>query len=823
MKKVYFFVLFLAHLSVFAQIVNIPDPHFKALLLSGNTSNHVTQNLANNWTNIDTNNDGEIQLSEAANVKSINIYSYTGSTFIQISSIEGVKSFTNLQNLDVSDAPNLLSVDVSGMQNLRSANFDNNTNMSSANFTGCSLLENISVTDASIVNLDVSNLPKMNILVCTGGKVQTINFSGSTTMRSLLCSDNKISSIDVSSLTDLYTFHISGNLLSTLNVSNLTKLENLVCSVNQLNTINLQNTPKLKSLEASYNNLSTLSIPQSPLLNYLKVSNNHITSLDVSASPLLQILFLSSNQLSSLDISHNTILNSLNVTNNNLQSLFIKNGRSTSVSYQYNPNLSYICCDDSDISSINSQNVAYGYNNVTVNSYCSFTPGGTFYTVKGNTKYDLNGNGCDPADANKAFQKFNISGGGTTGSIVADHSGNYSIPLQAGLYTLTPVLENPAYFSISPASSTVDFPSQASPLTRDFCMTANGSHPDLEIAIIPLNSAVPGFESDYKIYFKNKGTTMQSGTIGFSFNDNVMDFMNATVTPNSQSTGNLSWNFTGLLPFETREIKAKFEMNTPTDTPPLHNGDILHYTAQINGAPDDTPADNTFNLNQTVVNSQDPNDKTCLEGTMIAQTQVGDYVHYLIRFENKGTANARNIVVKDVIDTSKFDLSTLVPLSASHSFVTRMSGTNMAEFIFQNIQLPFDDANNDGYISFKIKTKSTLTSGDVFSNTADIYFDYNAPIITNTYTTAVRGILATAETKSDKGNLSIYPNPVQDILHLKSGEEIIKAEIYDAAGRIMNTKSVKGNAVNVSELAKGRYIIKLFSKDKTMVQKFIKN
>lgn len=822
MKKIYFFVLFIAHLSVVAQIVSIPDPVFKAKLLSGNATNQITQNLAGQWINIDTNNDGEIQVSEALNIRNINIYSSNNGSF-QISSIEGVKSFTNLEYLEVSNCPYMLSTDVSGMPKLALVSFTNNVNMTAANFTGCPLLENINVSNAKIVNLDISNLPKMNILTCTGGKVQTINYSGSTTMKFLLCSNNDISSINLSSLVDLYRFNISGNSLTNLDLSNLTKLEDVVCSANQLTSINLQNTPKLKTLEASYNSLSTINLSQSPILTYLRILNNQLTSIDLSVVPLLNTLFLNNNQLTSLDISHNTSLNSLNVPNNNLQSLFIKNGRFTSGGYQNNPNLSYICCDDSEMNNIISQNATYGYNNVTVNSYCSFTPGGTFYTVKGNTKYDLNANGCDPADLNKAFQKINISGGGTTGSIIADHSGNYSIPVPAGLYTLTPVLENPVYFNISPASSTANFPSQASPLTRDFCMTANGSHPDLEIVIIPLDSAVPGFESDYKIVFKNKGTTMQSGTIGFSFNDSVMDFMNATVTPNSQSTGNLNWNFTGLLPFETREIKAKFEMNTPTDTPPLQNGDVLHYTAQINGAPDDTPADNIFNLNQTVVNSQDPNDKTCLEGTMIAQTQVGDYVHYLIRFENKGTANARNIVVKDVIDTSKFDLSTLIPLSASHSFVTRMSGTNMAEFIFQNIQLPFDDDNNDGYISFKIKTKSTLTSGDVFSNTADIYFDYNAPIITNTYTTAVRGILATAETKNDKGNLSIYPNPVQDILHIKSGEEIIKAEIYDATGRIMNAKSVKSNAVNVSELAKGSYIIKLFSKDKTMVQKFIKN
>lgn len=821
MKKLYFFVLFLAHICVIAQIVNIPDPQFKAKLLSGTATNHITQDLAGNWISMDINNDGEIQVSEAANIRDITIYSSNGSPF-PISSIEGVKSFTNLEYLDVSDCPNIISADISGMQKVKLVSFKDNINMSSANFTGCPLLENINVSNASIVNLDISNLPKMNILTCTGGKVQTINYAGSTTMKYLLCSGNDIAAIDVSSLTDLYHFNISGNLLTNLDVSNLTNLEILTCSANQLTSLNLQNTPKLKSLEASYNNLSALNLNQSPILNYLRIINNQFTSIDLSGVPLLQTLFLNNNQLTSLDISHNTILNSFNAPNNNLQSLFIKNGRVTIGLYQNNPNLSYICCDDSEINQIIASNSSYGYNNVTVNSYCSFTPGGTFYTIQGNTKYDLNGNGCDPADQNKAFQKFSIASGGNTGSLIADGSGNYSVAVHSGAHTVTPVLENPAYFTISPASFTASFPAQTSPLTQNFCMTANGSHPDLEIVIIPLDSAVPGFNSDYKIIFKNKGTTMQSGTVVFTFNDSLMDFLNSSVTPNSQSTGSLTWNFTGLLPFETREINAKFELNTPTDIPPVNDGDILHYTAQINGAPDDTPADNTFTLNQTVVNSLDPNDKTCLEGTMIAQTQVGDYVHYLIRFENNGTANARNIVVKDEIDTSKFDISTLTPLSGSHSFVTRMSGTNTAEFVFQNIQLPFDDANNDGYISFKIKTKSTLTQGDVFSNTANIYFDYNAPIITNTYTTAVRGVLATAEGRSAKDNVNIYPNPVQDVLYIQSGDEIIKAEIYDTAGRILNTASVKGNAVNVSELAKGSYVIKLFTKDKTMVRKFIK-
>jgi len=824
MKNIYFFVLFLAYFSLSAQIINFPDPQFKAKLLSGSSTNQITQNLAGNWISIDTNNDGEIQLSEAANIRNISIYSSNNGAF-QISSIVGVKSFVNLEYLDVSDCPNILSVDVSGMQNLKLVSFDDNINMSSANFTGCPILENISVKNANIVNLDVSNLPKMNILTCSDGKVETIHYTGSTTMKYLLCSGNNISSIDVSSLVNLYSFNISSNALTSLNVSNLTKLETLTCSANQLTSINLQNTPKLKSLEISYNNLASINLSQSPILNYLRMFNNQLTSIDLSQIPLLQTLFLNNNQLTSLDISHNTILNSFNAPNNNLQSIFMKNGRFTSGLYQNNPNLSYICCDENEINQTITSNNSYGYTNVTVNSYCSFTPGGTFYTIQGNTKLDLNNNGCDASDPNKGYQKFNITGAGITGSMITNNSGNYSFSVPTGAHTITPIVENPAYFSISPLSFTATFPAQTSPLSQNFCMTPNGTHHDLEVIIIPITAAVPGFDAKYKIIYKNKGTIMQSGALVFNFNDNLMNYLTATIAPNSQSTGTLNWNFINLLPFETKEITATFKLNTPTATPPLNGGDVLHYTAQINGATDDTPLDNTFTLNQTVVNSFDPNDKTCLEGTSIAETQVGEYVHYLIRFENTGNGNAQNIVVKDEIDASKFDLSSIVSLNGSHSFVTKITNPNTVEFIFENIQLPFDDANNDGYVSFKIKTKSTLVLGDSFSNTAKIYFDYNHPIITNTFTTNIQNetVLATSESNKNKDVFSIYPNPVKDILSIKSDKEIIKAEIYDTTGRIINSSGVKNNSINVSELPKGNYIIKLSTKDKAVTQKFIKN
>ncbi|KGO91091.1 DUF7619 domain-containing protein, partial [Flavobacterium enshiense] len=162
-----------------------------------------------------------------------------------------------------------------------------------------------------------------------------------------------------------------------------------------------------------------------------------------------------------------------------------------------------------------------------------------------------------------------------------------------------------------------------------------------------------------------------------------------------------------------------------------NDGDILHYTTAVtSAATDEMPNDNTFVFHQRVVNSYDPNDKTCIQGTTIAQSQVGKYVHYMIRFENTGTFPAQNIVVKDMIDTNKFDINSLVPLKGSHPFVTNITSGNKVEFIFENINLPFDDANNDGYVAFKIKTKPSLVVGNTFSNSASIYFDYNFPIVT---------------------------------------------------------------------------------------------
>lgn len=537
----------------------------------------------------------------------------------------------------------------------------------------------------------------------------------------------------------------------------------------------------------------------------------------------------SNNQIPELDMTNSGTIVYFNGSGNPLKRMFLKNGQN-----QFNPagpastimslpsTLEYLCADESELIALDSF-FAVNPEIYVYNSYCSFTPGGAFYIAEGNVRYDLDGDGCDASDVGFPFIRFDITDGNNTGGIITNNSGHYEIPVYAGAHTITPNIENPAYFNISPASIAINFPAVASPYNQDFCITPNGVHADLEVSMIPLSAASPGFDADYKLIYKNKGNVAISGTVDFSYGNNV-EFVSATPNVSSQATQVLNWDFSGLQPFEQREIFVTMNVNSPTETPAVNDGDILHFS--FSGSPDlndEMPDDNSAFLNQPVFNSLDPNDKTCLEGNTIAPTMVGKYVHYQIRFENTGSANAQNIVVKDMIDTDKFDINSLIAMDGSHDFYTRISG-NKVEFIFENIQLPFDDTNNDGYVMFKIKTKASLVVGNTFSNVARIYFDYNFPIVTEPAVTTI-SVLATKDFEfSDE--FALFPNPTQTILNIqsKNNTNIQSIDIYNTLGQLVLaiTKTENNSKIDVSDLTIGNYFIKINSDKGISNTRFVK-
>ncbi|HUH74492.1 MAG TPA: T9SS type A sorting domain-containing protein [Chitinophagales bacterium] len=553
-------------------------------------------------------------------------------------------------------------------------------------------------------------------------------------------------------------------------------------------------------------------------LNFLYCENNEIENLKTGQLINLVDFYCQNNQIKSLDVSKSESLEFLDCTNNPIEHVYINCGGWDFGFKIFNsvPNLKSVCAKNCILEEIKQAASAAGYNNVVISSFCESTSAGVYYTLNGQSKLDLNNDGCDETDMAYSNLKIKITNDTETGYIITGNDGTFSTDLNGGIYTFQPILDHPNYYSSSPQSATFSLNDSIIPA---FCITPNGVHNDLSVSVIPVRAARPGFsDATYKVVYKNQGTTTQSGIVAFNYDETKMNFISSTPIADNTSTGNVSFDFANLAPFETRSALITMRTNSPSDNPAVNSGDVLEFTATITGVTDETPEDNLATLNQTVVGSFDPNDKTCLEGEIVSPELIGKNVHYIIRFENTGTANAENIVVTDFIDTTVFEISTLQITDASHTCHTQISQGNKVQFIFSDIQLPFTEPDKHGYVAFSIKLKEDLVIGDSIKNKADIYFDYNLPVETNIASAEInyKTVTYIGGNQTLQGSLDIYPNPSNGQFALELNANIkapIQINILNVEGKTVFAKSLNHQnqsnlSLDLQHLAKGVYLVK---------------
>jgi Leucine-rich repeat (LRR) protein len=848
MKKLLPILLFFVTIAN-GQIVNIPDANFKAKLVA---------------LGIDTNSDGNIQNTEALAVTTLNVYQSS------ISDLTGIEAFTNLTELNCGGnqlttlnvnalinltklycySAQLTSINVVGLSNLSILECDGNQ-LSSINLSGLSSLTRLKCGSNQLTSLNVTGNTLLNYLDFSVNQISTINLSANTGLVTLAANQNNLTALNVTPLINLRTLYCAVNQLTSLNVNTLSQLRYLYCYDNQITSLNVSSLSNLLDLRCHNNQMTTFSVSgltnldtlefgdvnMNPVnvstlvnLTYLAFHNGLQTSMDFSNLQNMNALLCYSTKLTSIDVSMCSHLNSIYFTeNNDLTYVNMKSGRHIFCGINNCPQLDFICANENDISEIVAQVTAMGANNnpnVVVNSYCSFVPGGNYNTINGTILYDLNNNGCGTGDFAAKNLKVNINDGTNQGASFTNSTGNYTFYTGTGNFTLNPILENPSYFNLSPSSALVNFPVQSSLVqTRNFCLTSTGVHPDLEVVLVPVVSR-PGFDAFYKLVYRNKGTQVLSGNVNLTFDDTRTDFIISNPTVDNQNGNNLSWNFSNLVPFETRTIYINIHINSPTDIPPVNDGDFLDFIATINPINgDEDPDDNTFVGHFPVVNSMDPNNIMCLEGDLISTTEIGKYLHYFINFENTGSYYAENVVVKTTIDASKYNFNSLQLLDSSNPVYTRING-NTVEFIFQNINLAAASGNppvgGHGDILFKIKSNSNLVNGDFVSKKADIFFDYNAPITTNDAITTYQ--LLSNPIEHFDNSIKVFPNPAKSVINIKSDSIIEEIELYDVQGRILerhhdNSKNI---SLDISNRESGIYFIKIKGENGSKVEKLVK-
>ena len=71
--------------------------------------------------------------------------------------------------------------------------------------------------------------------------------------------------------------------------------------------------------------------------------------------------------------------------------------------------------------------------------------------------------------------------------------------------------------------------------------------------------------------------------------------------------------------------------------------------------------------------------------------------------------------------------------------------------------------------------------------------------------------------------ISMYPNPVSDMLHLSANDGISRVEIYSTNGMLVMSSDAVSDSIEMSDLNSGMYFLKVFSGQDVATMKFVKN
>lgn len=236
-----------------------------------------------------------------------------------------------------------------------------------------------------------------------------------------------------------------------------------------------------------------------------------------------------------------------------------------------------------------------------------------------------------------------------------------------------------------------------------------------------------------------------------------------------------------------------------------------------------------------ITDSYDPNDKSVSPQGITENNYLmpGIALDYVIRFQNTGTDTAYTVIVVDTLSNS-LDISTIQWGISSHPYTIDVGGHEQAIllFTFNNINLPdstTDEANSHGFVKFKIAPYDTLVNGTIVENTADIYFDYNLPVRTNTThitisDTVIKGnpIFTNVQNdfNSNNSEIRIFPNPTKGKFSILA-EDVESVEVFSLQGKLIYIG--KEREIDLSHVPDGLYFIKVRTEKQIATRKLIKN
>ena len=785
MKKLILALALLGASASYAQDVFIPDQNFLNALVSAG---------------VDSNTDSIIQQSEAQVVTQISINSK------DIKDLTGIEEFTSLKRLYCANN-DLDNLDVTNNLTLTNLSCERN-NLMSLDVTENSQLEILDCSDNSIDSLDIAQNPKLLSLKCGDNSIYTLDITQNPKLAVLSSIGNSLSVLDLSQNIKLYELDCQSNNLSALDLSNNPTLSILYCTGNSLFSLDLTNNTALTDLNCAQNSLSILDLSNNPALIWLNCSINNLTSLNLSNQLSLQVFYCHRNNLGSLDLSNKLALTRLWCHDNpSLTCLpYLANGIT---SLQIPDQLTCL------------PNIPTSYSNKSIRPLCNPTNNSnnceSFPIIQGNIYNDLNSDLVFNNDDNpRAGAAILLEP--SNAMFFSNANGDYSFSVQS-LDTFSISVTSP-YFEAVPSSYEVIFTSYDDISDTTIALQPKEIANSLLINIVNHSRARPGFPMRYYVSYQNQGTTTLDAELEFEMPSEFI--LDDTTSRPSEGGSTLTYNLGALTPGAsgTIVVAGKIPVTATLSTVQM----IYTSIEDVALGTEETPEDNIDSATYIITGSYDPNDKAGPATISPNQVSNQDPIDYFIRFQNTGTDTAFTVVVSDVID-QQLDISSVSGIQTSHLSNT-FTNADTVYFVFHDILLPDSNTNepaSHGYIHFSIEPKTTLMTGDTIKNTANIYFDYNAPVITNTVNTVVyEPSIITSVNTIDAASISVFPIPAiaNEALTL-SGEHLEAADLYDLNGRLVQRLKLDHNQVQLNGIESGNYYLRITNAEGSVLKRIV--
>ncbi len=625
----------------------------------------------------------------------------------------------------------------------------------------------------------------------------------------------------------LKTFDCEGNFFTTLPDLNFPLLEKFYCSNNKLRRLDNLIAPNLKDLSCSANELTSLSLNY-PKLEQLACSSNQLISLPPLPSTLCS-LDCFSNKLVSLPVLPASLKCGLSCGNNNISCFPVFPDDLQMIFIAGNP----FSCLPNYIPAMDAKLKAYPLcldNNDTVNNpyNCIQAQGITGFIFN-----DLNGN-CKQ-DVGESFLSHITVKLYTTSNVLINQTvsllnGFYQFAVPKGNYKVQPDLAGQFKFSCQTDSVVA---SDTGRITSNVNFGIQcGAGNDFGVQSVAVQGIVfPGNPHDLRIvagdlskWYDMDCETGSNGKVEITVTGPVTYLSPGQDALTPAVSGN---TYTYMISdFGSIDLSKAFGLTFITNTN-AQAGNKICVTVHVSSTSSDIDlSNNDKEFCYLVVNSYDPNIKETYP--IDVAEGYNDWFTYTIHFQNTGNAPAQNIVLTDTLD-SGLNLETFQVLNYSH--YNKVSVKDKAiKMEFPDIQLAdstTDPKGSVGFIQYRIKPVLNLPVGATIYNKAFIYFDYNAPIITNT--TINRYLKTLSVDKNELDKLIVYPNPSNGIVQVKIGDEVslkeLNIEVYSILGKIIwSTRevSLKTMFIDLQNQPDGIYFLKVTGNNNSYTQRIIK-